>query len=130
MVVPHPYTGNAGEDVEELVSISVGHVVTDRLLHIDREVSLLVARNLTISFDVCQSGWTWEGCLHVWSIWLIRESHGRGGESLISGHGAHGRRSIKEALLGRYVVLELREKELLHFCVKLAGLLSTILLLL
>ena len=107
MIVAHADASDAGEDVKELVAVSIGDIVSDRLLHVDWEVLLLVAGGLTVSLDACQSSGSREGCLHGRASWLIRETKSGGGEALISRHGAEGGVALAS-------VLELGKKVLLH----------------
>ena len=75
MVVAKRHTANARKHIKELVAIWVSYIVSHRLMQVDREVSLLVARGLTICVHVLLNLWAWEACFHNWSFWLVWESH-------------------------------------------------------
>ena len=84
VVVAHADAGDAREDIQERVAVDVRDVVAYRLLHVNGEVLLFVARRLTILFDACHGGRAREGCLHGRSVWLVGEAKSGGGEALIS----------------------------------------------
>ena len=83
MVVAHADAGDARENIQKRVAVDVSDVVADRLVHVNWEVLLFVARGLTILFDACHGGRAREGCLHGWSVWLGGEAKSSGGEALI-----------------------------------------------
>ena len=60
------------------------------MLHVDGEVLLPVARDITVGLNTLRSGRPREGCLHNWVIRFIWESFCCGRESLEPRQGAEG----------------------------------------